>query len=119
MSTPDTRGSENESYYENTLNLFVKIPQLAPINYYIGGQQGTGCIQVVHANRKNNLTGSSNILDGVLCQSPFGKRLEVNIDTGRKSWDSDQSVNDLRIYPYPIAIELKLLFLDNEDLKEI
>eukprot|EP01052_Picozoa_sp_SAG31_P047759 SAG31_NODE_9701_length_1240_cov_1.299737_1_plen_306_part_01 len=80
MSTPDTRGSENESYYENTLNLFVKIPQLAPINYYIGGQQGTGCIQVVHANRNNNLTGSSNILDGVLCQSPFGKRLEVSID---------------------------------------
>eukprot|EP01050_Picozoa_sp_SAG11_P022071 SAG11_NODE_4072_length_2078_cov_2404.853967_2_plen_291_part_01 len=59
----------------NTIdNLFICIPELQPLNYYIGGKQGTGIICVVRAAGNNGIERDHPprdiIQNGVLCQTP-------------------------------------------------
>ena len=66
------------------------------------------------------------IHNGILCQSPFGKRLRVTIlnvtQPGNKLFDLYEANGDLLAghlpSTKPIVIKMRILFLDNEDLKE-
>ena len=66
------------------------------------------------------------IHNGILCQSPFGKRLRVTIlnvtQPGNKLFDLYEANGDLLAghlpSSKPIVIKMRILFLDNEDLKE-
>eukprot|EP01050_Picozoa_sp_SAG11_P018508 SAG11_NODE_2808_length_2947_cov_240.918188_2_plen_179_part_00 len=103
-------------------NLFICIPELQPLNYYVGGKQGTGIICVVRSAGHNQIERDHPprdiIQNGVLCQTPFGKRLTVKVNRG---FAGNNSLLDIRwqVYARPIAVELRILFLDNNDLKDI
>eukprot|EP01050_Picozoa_sp_SAG11_P026369 SAG11_NODE_6290_length_1343_cov_424.344855_2_plen_341_part_00 len=107
---------------ESLENLFVRIPELQPLNYYVGGKQGTGVICVVRSLGYNQIEREHPIPDiiqnGVLCQTPFGKRVTVKINKG---FFGDKTIDDnsWQVYARPIAIELRILFLDINDLKDI
>ena len=66
------------------------------------------------------------IHNGILCQSPFGKRLRVTIlnvtQPGNKLFDLYNANGDLLAghlpSTKPIVIKMRILFLDNDDLKE-
>ena len=66
------------------------------------------------------------IHNGILCQSPFGKRLRVTIlnvtQPGNKLFDLYKADGDLLAghlpSSKPIVIKMRILFLDNDDLKE-
>ena len=57
------------------------------------------------------------VSDGVLCQSPFGKQICVTLFN---AVSHEQIVHGTNVFlaGAPVLIKLRLLFLDNEDLKE-
>eukprot|EP01050_Picozoa_sp_SAG11_P020953 SAG11_NODE_3632_length_2323_cov_2.213129_2_plen_315_part_00 len=85
------------------INLFVKIPELTPFNYIVGAKQGTGVLGAVYAD-DNTSSKHHNIIDnGVLCQTPFGKRLSVSLEKGLTN---PQTFNNTVTLSHPFIIEL-------------
>ena len=108
--------------------LGVDIPQMAPHNLYTDNGQ-SGLVGVVDQQFLSNIgataatagpgqtyTNHQSFLESsVLCQSPFGKRLTVTI---KDMATNSRVTNHPAIIGKTIVVKLRLLFLDNEDLKD-
>lgn len=102
-------------------NIVIKIPELNVINQYVAEKQGMGVIGI--ASRRSDFSQNRcvNILQtGLLCSSPFGKRLSVSFLKGDLNNLQPLFTNatDIDHYSRPFVVELRLLFLDNKDLKD-
>ena len=127
--------------------LGVEIKEMTPQNMmfdkdivpYVGIVQrtdGSGYSMVKDAYANQNPTGNTFVShgdiihNGILCHSPFGKRIRVrlvnlgNIDAnttgmGPNLFGSEQAVaSNHNPTANPVHIKLRLLFLDNDDLKD-
>eukprot|EP01052_Picozoa_sp_SAG31_P046526 SAG31_NODE_8936_length_1361_cov_0.714739_3_plen_275_part_00 len=100
-------------------NIVIKIPELNVTNQYVAGKQGTGVIGMYRQGFTIN--PCVNILQtGLLCSSPFGKRLSVSIMKGDlNNLQPLFTATDIDHYSRPFVVELRLLFLDNKDLKDL
>ena len=105
-------------------SLGVEIREMAPHTLYDGTNGLSGFVGTVDNNNAQNATISQagttfvnydNFLDScVVCQSPFGKQLSVRlVDT-----KTGNTLAQARMAQEHITIKLRLLFLDNEDLKD-
>ena len=102
--------------------LVVRIPQMGGQSVYLGKEMMNGVLGVVMPNGQTVPSGrgtthntTSSLLDSAtMCQSPFGKRLDVSLLDAVTL--NRPTHNALRTNP--IVVVLRLLFLDNEDLKD-
>ena len=102
--------------------LLVRIPQMGGHTIFFGKEMLNGVVGVVTQSGQTNKQGKGttheqkmSLLDSAtMCQSPFGKQLDVSIvdvaSMERPVYDS--------LRTNPIVVVLRLLFLDNEDLKD-
>ena len=122
VSIPDI--TQTSTMYNQDIVPYVGVVQRTDAGGYgagIGDQSGN-C----------NLAGDTYVSqgdiihNGILCQSPFGKRLRVTIlnvaQPGNKLFDL-YDVNGVLLAGHlpsskPIVIKMRILFLDNDDLKE-
>lgn len=101
---------------------YVIIPEMSSHNNFIQGRRVVGALPTSWTSQS-----SSSLLDtGTMCQNPFGTQLKVQIfDVNtHKILGTDQRHSQGKfplpnvIEKWPTTIVLRLLFLDNEDLKD-
>jgi hypothetical protein len=135
---------EDFNYVQQPIVLAVSIPAITQTSTmynqdivpYVGVVQRTDAggygVGIGDQTTNCNIAGDTYVSqgdiihNGILCQSPFGKRLRVTIlnvtQPGNKLFDLYEANGDLLAghlpSSKPIVIKMRILFLDNDDLKE-
>ena len=101
---------------------YVVIPEISSHNNFIQGRRVVGALPSSWSSQS-----SSSLLDsGTMCQNPFGTQLKVKIfdvnthqilGTDQRHYQGKTSINNV-VEKWPTTVVLRLLFLDNEDLKD-
>ena len=102
---------------------YVIIPEMAPHNNFIQGRRVVGALPSSWTSQS-----TASLLDGgTMCQNPFGNRLNIKIYDANthKILGTDQRHTQFGntstynvVEKWPTTIVIRLLFLDNDDLKD-
>jgi hypothetical protein len=102
---------------------YVMIPEMAPQNNFIQGRRVVGALPSSWTSQS-----TSSLLDGgTMCQNPFGNILNIKIldanthkilGTDQRHTQYATSSSNNVVQKWATTIMLRLLFLENEDLKD-
>ena len=118
--------TQTSTMYNQDIVPYVGVVQRTDASGYSSGMGGDATSDSFNNTGDTYVSEGDIIHNGILCQSPFGKRLRVTIlnvtQPGNKLFDLYQANGDLLAghlpSSKPIVIKMRILFLDNDDLKE-
>ena len=118
--------TQTSTMYNQDIVPYVGVVQRTDASGYSSGMGGDATSDSFNNTGDTYVSEGDIIHNGILCQSPFGKRLRVTIlnvtQPGNKLFDL-YNANGVLLpghlpSSYPIVIKMRILFLDNDDLKE-
>ena len=118
--------TQTSTMYNQDIVPYVGVVQRTDGSGYSSGMGGAATSDSFNNTGDTYVSEGDIIHNGILCQSPFGKRLRVTIlnvtQPGNKLFDL-YGANGVLLAGHlpsskPIVIKMRILFLDNEDLKE-
>ena len=116
----DSPSVDSNTSYVGALDLVFAGPEIQAGAW--GGKSGEELNNIPHAIDVAQLvfaTSGDILNNGVLCQSPFGRHMElelINLSTGNPL--CTEMTHSERPEVKPVIIKMRLLFLDEEDLKD-
>ena len=131
--------TQTSTMYNQDIVPYVGVVQRTDAGGYVTGLVAAGNTAIASLNNTGDTYVSQGdiIHNGILCQSPFGKRIRVRILSLTQPGDNKLfdmydangvpldvgGVPSATVQPHlpssrPIVIKMRILFLDNEDLKE-
>jgi len=118
--------TQTSTMYNQDIVPYVGVVQRTDGSGYSSGMGGAATSDSFNNTGDTYVSEGDIIHNGILCQSPFGKRLRVTIlnvaQPGNKLFDLYGADGVLLAghlpSSKPIVIKMRILFLDNEDLKE-